>query len=134
LLRKIYLIPPEDFKKCETIKTAETVPPHPSTNAIVRKQRIKTDSHDKWLKVKKQMREDKARNEPLIKSIEQFLRKVLPSSATTQAPVPEITAPTFAVVEDGPTASPSKKEYDDGGEEDVPEYSFCLRASPYLAP
>jgi hypothetical protein len=36
-------------------------------------------------------------------------------------------------VEAGPFASQSKIEYDDG-EEDVPEYSFGLTASLYLAP
>jgi hypothetical protein len=58
---------------------------------------------------------------------------VLPSTATRQAPILEITAPTSAAVEAVPSASPNKIKYDDG-EEDVPKYSFGLRASPYLSP
>jgi hypothetical protein len=77
MLRKMYIIPPEQFEKCKE------QPP--------RKQRSKTHSHDEWLKVKKQMQEDKVRNDVLIKSIGQFLQKVLPTTPT-KAPVTEVDA------------------------------------------
>jgi hypothetical protein len=61
------------------------------------------------------MREDKVRNDVLIKSIGQFLQKVLPNP---QAPVPEMTA-TIDV-----EAVPPKEE----------AYRFGPTTSPYLAP
>ena len=97
----MYLVPPEDV-----------CPP--------RKQRSQIHSHDKWLKVKSQMHEDKIRNDMLIKSIGQFLQKVLPQT-------PEKTATSSTEMEVDP---PSKIEI----KEDVPEYSFGPTASPYLAP
>jgi hypothetical protein len=65
------------------------------------------------------MHVDKIRNDMLIKSIGQFLQKVLP---TTQAPV---SAP--AEMEFVP---PSKIEI----KEDEPDHSFGPTAGPYLAP
>jgi hypothetical protein len=72
------------------------------------------------------MLEDKLRNATLIKSIGKFLQEVLPSAATTQAPPP----PPLRWKPEPPLP---QVEQDDG-EEDVPEYSFGLTASPYLAP
>jgi hypothetical protein len=67
------------------------------------------------------MHKDKIRNDMIINSIGQFLQKGLPN---TQAPVPEMTASTELEA-----VPPSKIEI----KEDVPEYSFGTRASPYLA-
>jgi hypothetical protein len=64
------------------------------------------------------MHEDKIRNDMLIKSIGQFLHKVL-------TPTPETTVPAETEV-----VPPSKIEIKEG----VTEYNFGTTASPYLAP
>jgi hypothetical protein len=95
MLRKMYLVPAERFnkegpkpphQKSNNIRVMHKHPPPPKARKP-RKQKKPIKRHitkhsypDKWLMYRKKMQEEKMRNNMLIKTISQFLRKVLPAT------------------------------------------------------